>query len=453
MGLYLRHPDIADLRMRFSDAQAEEYMDIYLAHRSRIDKVADDFLAGRSELEHENEDYIARELAKDPKTLDNSELLESYDYILRHLRSRSVVDFDTAAHLAFYYTQLLAQKVAAHPTVETERMGSVLSVLAQGLEGSAVTEANLAIWSASDVEVAYSMAAKLIGHYQVEGEIMEIRRPRLIDSSETLRHYVHALRSGDNYREVFERQKSERLSLQEELLSALEGDARHDFADTMTRAQRYLTLRETLKDRITREYVPLRRHLIEIGTRAGLDEGDVFYLYPNEVQSLMEDATLVRHLINARKIEHNLERKLTMPSVLRHDRVDDISYESARAKEFTEADGQLIAAGRPVEGVVVNLDQAGHYAEAMSLLDSLRADGHSVILVAKVMNLTHDPYLNKAEGLILESAGFASHGAQRARELGVGALSGIDTARLRTGMRVSFDTDSGVVRNLNENEP
>jgi phosphohistidine swiveling domain-containing protein len=105
-----------------------------------------------------------------------------------------------------------------------------------------------------------------------------------------------------------------------------------------------------------------------------------------------------------------------------------------------------------VEGIVVNLDQAGHYEEAMRLLDSLRADGHSVILAAKVMNLTHDPYLNKAEGLILESAGFASHGAQRARELGVGALSGIDTARLRTGMRVLFDTDSGVVRNLKENE-
>lgn len=281
---------------------------------------------------------------------------------------------------------------------------------------------------------------------------MEIRRPRLIDSPEALRHYVCTLRSGDNYREVFERQKLERISLQEELLSALEVEARRDFVDTMTRMQRYLALRETLKDRLTKEYVPLRSYLIEIGVRTGLENEEVFYLYPNEIQSLMKDTASFRHLIDARKVEHNIERKLTMPRVLRHDNVDDISYESAQAEEFTEADGQLIAVGRSVEGIVLNLDQAGHNAEAMRLLDSLRTDGHSVILAASIMNLTHDPYLNKAEGLVLENAGFVSHGAQRARELGIGALSGIDTARLRTGMRVLFEPDSGIVRNLNENK-
>lgn len=450
MGLYLRHPSITDLATRFGDARAAEYMDTYLAHRSGLDVVADNFLAGLSELEAEYEGFMAEELARDPETLDDSELLEAYDYALQHLRTRSAIDFDTAAHLALYYTQLLEQKVAAHPAVGTERIGSVLSVLAQGLEGSAVTAANMAIWSAPDADVAYSTATKLVGHYQVEGEVMEIRQPRFIDSPEALRHYVDALRSGDNYREVFEGQRLERISQQDELLSGLDDETRRDFTDIMTRMQRFQSLRETLKDRLTKEYVPLRNYLIEIGSRSGLEDEEVFYVYPHEIQSLMEDHASVRHLINARKVEHDLERKLSMPRVLRHDTVGDISSKSAHAEAFTEADGQLIAAGRPVQGIVVNLDQMGDYTEAMRLVDSLRADGYSVIIAASIINLTHDPYLNKAEGLVLENAGFVSHGAQRARELGIGALSGIDTARLRTGMRVLFDPESGIVQNLNE---
>lgn len=449
LGLYLRHPDAVDLEERFGSS-ADRYMNTYLSYRAKMDEVASIFLARYLGTEAMPEDFTEQELVIIPELLDDAALLEAYNRSLHRLRTKLAFDFDTAAHMAFYYTQLLEQKLADHPMLEEEDVGTVLSALTQGLDGSAITEANIAIWSAPNLDSAYHIATRLIGHYQIQGEAMEIRQPRLIDSPEAIRHYVRSLRDGDNYLEVFERQKSERIGKQEVLLAALEVKKRHDFANIMIRAQKFLALRETLKDQLTKEYVPLRNYLTAIGARAGLDEGDVFYLYPNEIQGLLNDASSVDHLIDARRADHKLVRQLIMPRIIRHDTVNDIQYASAKAEVFTQADGQLIAAGHPVEGVVVNLDEALNYAEAMDLIDSLRAEGQSVILVAGIMNLTHDPYLNKADGLILQSAGFVSHGAQRARELGVGALSGIDTARLHTGMLVLFDPEMGVVRNLNE---
>lgn len=64
------------------------------------------------------------------------------------------------------------------------------------------------------------------------------------------------------------------------------------------------------------------------------------------------------------------------------------------------------------------------------------------------MNLSHDPFIAQAAGLVIENAGIVAHGAQRARELGKGAIGGIRSRQLKTGMRVFFDPINQIVRKL-----
>ena len=66
------------------------------------------------------------------------------------------------------------------------------------------------------------------------------------------------------------------------------------------------------------------------------------------------------------------------------------------------------------------------------------------------MNLGHAPYIAMSSGLILENAGIVSHGAQRARELGKGAIGGIKSGRLKTGMRVLFDPVNKLVKKVEQ---
>ena len=65
------------------------------------------------------------------------------------------------------------------------------------------------------------------------------------------------------------------------------------------------------------------------------------------------------------------------------------------------------------------------------------------------MNLSHDPLIVQADGLVIENAGLVSHGAQRARELGRGAIGGIKVKHLKTGEYVSFDPSSKKVTRMN----
>ncbi len=72
-----------------------------------------------------------------------------------------------------------------------------------------------------------------------------------------------------------------------------------------------------------------------------------------------------------------------------------------------------------------------------------------IILAAKQLTLIHDPLIAAAAGLSIENCGIVAHGAQRARELGIGAIGGIRSKKLKTGMRVSYDPKEKLIRNLN----
>jgi len=452
MGLYVRNPSLKDLSIRYGQQRAVQYMDTYQKFRTKIDGVAGRCLRQFPTTRlAQHKKFVITEQSKKLSAFTTHELVLSYYDILGHLREQSAFDFDTAAHLAFYYVDQLKHLLVSHSKLDSGQINETLLLLTQGLDSSTVTEDNLAICSASSNEEALEIAKKRIYHYPVTGEILEIHNARLGDSLKQMRAYVRGLRTGEDYGVKFAHQKAKRLVEEKKLLSSLKPDIRAKFVPVIERAQRYMALRETLKDQLTKEYVLLRQRLTEIERRTHLKQGTIFYLYPHELTELISSPQAVQHLIDARVKEYNLYQAIYMPPLIRHDTIHAITYQTSEEEVFTEAVGQLIATGEAAEGILVNVDElTTNDDQLMKLLDSLRKKGEHVILVAQTLNLTHDPYINKSKGLVLQQAGFVSHGAQRARELGVGALSSIDTSVLHTGTRVLFDPPNKLIRNLSK---
>ena len=137
-----------------------------------------------------------------------------------------------------------------------------------------------------------------------------------------------------------------------------------------------------------------------------------------------------------------------MPSVIRESDVDGIGLASDSDVDFTEAAGKFLAEGPVVEGVIVNLDECESLEQAAALMRQYQTLNTPVVLVATQMNLSHDPFIAQSAGLVIENAGIVAHGAQRARELGKGAIGGIKSKQLKTGMRVFFDPLNQVIRKL-----
>jgi phosphohistidine swiveling domain-containing protein len=110
--------------------------------------------------------------------------------------------------------------------------------------------------------------------------------------------------------------------------------------------------------------------------------------------------------------------------------------------------GKFLASGPVVEGVVVNLSECKSLQHAISIIEEYLMAQVPVVLAATQLNLSHDPLIALSSGLIIENAGLVSHGAQRARELGRGAVGGIDIRGLRSGTAVRLDPAARLVRKI-----
>lgn len=154
------------------------------------------------------------------------------------------------------------------------------------------------------------------------------------------------------------------------------------------------------------------------------------------------------HLIRSRKQSFANYEKLDLPQVIRESDIETLNLSSENDGDFTEIKGKFLAEGQQVEGVIVNLDQFTDLNQASQVFDGYRKQNIPIILVATQMNLGHDPFIALSSGLILENAGMVSHGAQRARELGKGAIGGIKSGKLRTGTKVLFDPVSRSIKKV-----
>ncbi len=449
MGLYLQDPTFEELADIFDAERAFGFMERYKEFSAGMAELADQFLETFENEHRENlEAFIARKRSERLDALSGEQLQDSFFEVLEHMRLQSCVDFVKAARLGFYYTQRLRSLLSENLGLEGDELITALSKLSQGLEGSRITETNLLIADAPTDEKAYGLTIEHAYHYPADGEALQLRHSRFGDDPASARDYAEGIRSGRDYRRAFEHQKTEREAFQKELLLRLASPERESLEAAAASMQRYMAMRETVKDVFTREYALLRDRLLAIASQAGLSGNDVFHLYPEEIGRLVRSSKSVAHLTRDRAVEFSRVGEIVMPRILMNDNLEAIGHADDDDSPFTRAEGGLIAPGSGFDGVVVNLDEFADLEEARQTLESLAADGSQILLAARQLNLTHDPFVSNASGLVLQNAGFVSHGAQRAREMGVGALSGISVKKLKTGLRVRFDPQTRTIEKI-----
>lgn len=440
MKLYLQDPTLEDLRLRFGD-KAESYFETYLSFRERLAGYADTFLSEYQTQRLPAEiEYLAAMSAVELKELDTSEL-ESYMFdVLEHLRTESCVDFVKAARLGFYYSQRLQNFLQQELEIDSDESEILFTKLSQGLEGSAITNANLAIANAGSFEEALAIGKEKVGHYSV-GEMLEIRHPRLNEASESLRTYVAGIyENRDRYIGEFSQQKAERLATEEEVLEKLDPKKQEQFRHILGASQKYMALRETVKYHFVAEYALVRNTLVQLSEKINIAPEDIFSLYPREIPQFIRNTSDFRPIIQERQQAFTNYIHLEMPSVIQESDIAQLDLVKDDNGLTTEMSGRLLAQGKAIdEGVVVNIDDHEDPEAALRTIRAARHVGLRVVLAASQMNLSHDPLIVIADGIVIENAGLVSHGAQRARELGRGAIGGIKSRHLKTGDMISFD--------------
>lgn len=449
IGLFLQDPTLADLSSRYGD-RAEEYFKIYQEFTVKMRQFARDFLAEfKDERCPRTNVFIKAMGRRDFGKMDGEQLLEHANAILEDVRTNSHVDFVKGARLGFYYSQRLQNLLRQRLGCNQDEAQKLYSKLNQGLDGSAITEANIAIAEAVSEDEALILARNLVGHFST-GEMLEIHHKPLRDDPHALQTYTRGIRQTGNYRTQFETQKAERIQIAESLLTQLSGDERTELEEVITASQTYMALRETAKYLVAKQYLLLRDVFEEMGKRFGMEKGDIYFLYPRELEALVSDPHSMSHLIRSRKQSFRNYQAIEMPHVITESNIDQITLRSNNETDFEEAVGKFLAEGAVVEGVIVNIDEFGNLQDMAELMKQYQLCGTPIILAGTQMNLSHDPFIAQAAGLAIENAGIVAHGAQRARELGKGAIGGIKSKQLKTGMRVLFDSQKQIIRKMQQ---
>jgi pyruvate,water dikinase len=212
----------------------------------------------------------------------------------------------------------------------------------------------------------------------------------------------------------------------------LVGGQRTAFQAEVERLHLYIGLRETAKHYLMKGYAVLRRLLVELDRRHGLN-GGIFYLTPDELPRLAsgEDPSTT---IAARRRRRALVLSLEVPPVLFSD--------------------DLEAIGRPVpvEGgeTLTGTPLSAGVAEAPALVleePAAEPPEGGYVLVCPSTDPAWVPLFVRAKALVMETGGILSHGAIVAREFGLPAVAGIGglLRRVRTGQRLRVDGGRGTV--------
>jgi phosphohistidine swiveling domain-containing protein len=448
MGLILQDPSLEDLHIRFGK-ESTKYFRIYQEFAINMRLLAQSFASEfYTQRLPETKAFIEAMGIIIKQEMNPQQILFHAKEVLEHIRKTSNVDFVKAARLGFYYSQRLQYWIQSKLGYNDNESKRIFAQLNQGLEGSAITDANIAIATASTEEDAIAIAYLLIGHFS-SGEMLEIRHLPLRDNERALKEYVRGIRKTGKYLDQIYAQRIARLAAEKDLYKLVEGDT-SELQELISYSQTYMSLRETTKYLYTKEYLILRDLLEILESKMRLNKGDIYFLYPWDLDLLIDSPQSILHLIVSRKQSFKNYENFDMPSIIREADVDSIGLVTDCHTEFIEASGELLADGSSFEGIIVNLEESGSIDCAEDIIQQYLDLNILVILVARQMNLNHDPLIAQVAGLIIENASIVAHGAQRSRELGKGAIGGIKVKQLITGTKVFFDPRNQVVRKLQQ---
>jgi pyruvate,water dikinase len=209
-------------------------------------------------------------------------------------------------------------------------------------------------------------------------------------------------------------------------------------------------IREAARSEFVRVFRVVRSFALKAGELTGIGE-DVFFLYINEVEDLLEgDKSALKH-IPARKENYEKYKALpTFPSIIRG-RFDPFEWAKDPDRRMDYYDASLPAAAAPDSDTIKGFAGAAGRVEGTVRILANPEEGEKLvqgeILVAATTNVGWTPLFPRAAAVITDVGAPLSHAAIVARELGIPAVVGCGnaTARLKTGDRVLVDGGQGVV--------
>lgn len=213
----------------------------------------------------------------------------------------------------------------------------------------------------------------------------------------------------------------------------LGGTERVEFQKQVEQLRTYLGLREAAKHYLLTGYAVIRRVLVELDRRWGLN-GGLFFLTPADFPDLLAGKDLSSKVAAARK-RRQTELTLEVPPVLFGDDLDAIGRPQPEP-----------AGGDKLEGVALSAGVAEGPALVLTAPTAAPPEG-GYILVCPSTDPAWVPLFTRAAGLVMETGGVLSHGAIVAREFGLPAVAGLPGATrvLKTGQRVRVDGGRGTV--------
>jgi len=265
------------------------------------------------------------------------------------------------------------------------------------------------------------------------------------------------INAGQTDLEEFEKREKEiREKAEEQLKSNISGIKKIVYSWSLKHARKAVMNRENTRFCRTRVYGVVRAMIFAIGARLADQnliehQEDIFYLSLEEFEGLFEGTNPqmnLKSIIATRKAQYKTyeDSEETNPRFMTRGMVyyrndhfppkEEVNHENLEENQI----GGLGCSPGIVEGTVKVI---------LSPDDDLELNGE--ILVTYRTDPGWIPLYPSAKGLLVERGGLLSHSAVVAREMGLPTIVSIKglTKRLKTGDKISFDGETGIITILN----
>ena len=397
--------------------------------RSDFDQIltAEVFPAFRSEVE------VARDISY--SDLSDAELVEKFQTWCIKTLDDFAPKALTATLLAGFSLQRL--EAALQKCMDEAGTKSIVSRLISGLSGNLTVETNEKLQEIAAGDLVLSDFLKDYGHRAVNE--FELAAPRWREDTTYLEQVLSSLTAESEVQR--NDPTADRYSAEAELIELVKskGSLRKQIESELDFTRRYMPFRETAKFYLMLGYEQMRRALLELDCRYGLD-GGIFYLVPDELQHLIDGKETFSDVIAKRKMERDLMLQIEVPDVIFSDALEQIGAP------------MVIEAAETYRGVGVSAGIASGKARVLLKPSEARLSDRDYILVCPSTDPAWTPLFLHAAGLVMERGGILSHGAVVAREYGVPAVANIPNAtrHITDGQMLQIDGNTGTVSILTE---
>jgi len=293
----------------------------------------------------------------------------------------------------------------------------------------------------SDFDAAWAAYLEEYGHRAFDE--LEIANPRWYEAPASLLALGAQLATAPQDRQSATRARQRA----NEMLQGRPWLARVALTWLAERAARGYALREDAKSHFVDLMATARAILLEIGRRLNLaghldDPKDVFFLYVPEALAILEqewDGDGARNAVTDRQTQLRRWAAENSPDVLIED--------AAGAKAY-RGEAEAIASA---EGTWKGVAASPGWASGPARLIHGPQQGEKLtgggILVASTTDPAWTPLFLLADGLVVETGGYLSHGAIVAREFGIPAVVNLPglMATISDGSGLAVDGNSGMV--------